>query len=272
MKRNSKSLWNFYDDEPFMENPQLGILGAVNPKRRTKRGKKMAVRRRRRVTRRRGRKATTRRRRTSSAPVRRRRHVRSAPKRRRRRNWAVSGVVTPILGNPRRRRRGRRATVRSHRRRRSNPLLGGLPSIKSVAFAGIGFAGPSIVTGFLTSYAPSVMQMTSNLGIAGKYVTRIGSVLGLSWLTKRFVGQNEANMVLIGGAVNILMTAVNDFVPGILPVNPLAMYVPTNPGHPQLRQYTPLRGLGGRITTPMVMAQDRGARPFGGTAVRFKRF
>ena len=206
---------------------------------------------------------------------------------RRRRNWAMPGVV--VAANPHRRRSRRRRSnpVRRHHRRR-NPslrgLFGGMPAIKSVAFVGIGFAGPSIVSGFLTSTFPTVMQSTTNLGIAGKYIVKIGSIIGLSWLTKRFVGQNEGHMVMLGGGANIALSLVNDFAPGILPANPLGMYLPTvfpsMQAQAGMRAYVPLRGLGSVVRPiqsaaafPAVSAVARGnAGAYGGTAARFKRY
>jgi hypothetical protein len=277
-----KPLWDVFDGEPFMENPQLGILSLGNrPKRKRKKGVKMAVRRRKRTThRRRGRKR--------AAPRVHRRVRRAAPRRRsrRRRNWAVSGMVTPI--NPRRRhRRSRRMSNprrRHHRRRNPGFLSGGIAGfpIKSVLFTGIGFAGPSMVSGFLNSTFPSVMQQTTNLGIAGKYLVKIGSVLGLAWLTRRFVGSNEAHMVMIGGGANIALTLVNDFAPGVFPANPLGTYLPTVfPSMQQqagMRAYVPMRGLRGvtSLNTPAAFpsftSTGRGSPAIGGVAARFKRF
>ena len=227
-----KSLWGIYDGEPFMENPQLGLLGVNTPRK----GRKMAVRRRKRSNaRRRGCK--------HAAPRRRSTSVRSAnPRRRRRarRNWITSGMVVPP--NPRRRRHHRRSNPkRRHSRRRHNPALLGLsiPPIKTVLFAGVGFVGPSMVSGLLTSVAPSIMQQITSMGIAGKYIMKAGSVALLAWATKRFLGAGPAMSVAIGGGINIAVSLVNDFVPGIIPANPLAMYLPTRPG---MQAYVPVRG------------------------------
>jgi hypothetical protein len=276
-----KPLWDVFDGEPFMENPQLGILSLGNrPKRKRKKGVKMAVRRRkRRVTRRRGR-------RHAAPRVHRRVRRRAAPRRRRRRNWAVPGVVTAINPRRRRRRSRRMSNPRRHSRRRRNPgfLSGGIAGfpIKSVVFAGIGFAGPSLVSGFLNSTVPSIMQQTTNLGIAGKYLVKIGSVLGLAWLTRRFVGSNEAHMVMIGGGANVALSLVNDFAPGILPANPLGMYLPTvfPPAGARggMNAYVGLRGMrgGSPLNTaaafPKMTAVGANSPAYGGVAARFKRY
>jgi hypothetical protein len=220
------------------------------------------------------------------AAPRRRRRVSTTPHRRRsrrRRNWAVAGSVVPM--NPPRRRSRRRANPHRRHHRRRNPGLfsmAGIPPVKSVLFAGLGFAGPSLVSGFLISTFPSIMQQTTNLGVAGKYIVKIGSILGLSWLTRRFVGSNEAHMVMIGGGANIALSLVNDFAPGMLPANPLGMYLPTIfPTMQQqagMRSYVPLRGLAaGRPLTsaaafPTYSAVGRQSPAYGGVAARFKRF
>jgi hypothetical protein len=155
-----------------------------------------------------------------------------------------------------------------------------MPHVKSVVFAGIGFAGPSLVSGFLTSTFPTVMQSTTNLGIAGKYLVKIGSILGLSWLTRRFVGKNEAHMVMIGGGANIALSLVQDFAPGILPANPLGMYLPTvfPPAGARggMNAYVPLRGMRGPITTaaafPRSSSVGGNSPAYGGVAARFKRY
>lgn len=236
----------------------------------------MAVRRRRR-------KMTARQRKYFAPRGRKRSPVRRRRRARRRNAWPVAGLVT--AANPRRRRRHRRHRVSNPRRRRHghrNPAILGLatPSIKSVAFAGIGFIGPSMVSSFLTTTFPSVMQTTTGMGIAGKYIVKIGSVLALAWATRRFVGTNESHMVMIGGGINIAMTLANDFAPGFLPANPLAMYIPNRQAG-NMRAYVPLRGLRGPINTTAVAFPARALQPtqpfssggaYGGTAMRFKRF
>jgi len=120
------------------------------------------------------------------------------------------------------------------------------------------------------------MAQTTSMGIAGKYLVKIGSVLGLAWLTRRFVGSNEAAMVMVGGGVNIALTAVNDFAPGFLPANPLATYLPN-----QMSSYVGMRGLKGGLAAPPLRSAAffpsvggavirNGA--YGGVAQRFLRY
>jgi hypothetical protein len=289
-----KPLWDYFDNEPFMENPHLGILSLGNsPKRKRKKGLKMAVRRRKR--------------RMTAKQLRYfgKGRKRAPARKRRRRNWAVAGSVVP-MNPPRRRRRtysskrryrmGGRLGRRHHnpvRRRRRNPgfLSGfGMPPVKSVIFAGIGFAGPSIVSGFLTSTFPTVMQQTTSLGVAGKYIVKIGSILGLSWLTRRFVGSSEAHMVMVGGGANIVLSLVNDFAPnnGLIPANPLGMYLPNV--FPTMQAQAGARGgvgayvglKGGPVPQGRILNTAAAFGPltstamrspaYGGVAARFKRF
>lgn len=275
-------LWGMYDGEPFMENPRLGILSVLNPHRRgkSKKGKKMARKRSRKgrmpaglrrywATHRRGKKANPRRR------------------RRARKNWVSPGIVA--AANPRRRHHRRRHHYKMNRRRhhyRRNPAFLGLdiPPIKTVIFAGVGFAGPSFVQGFLTQMAPSLVQQVTSFGIIGKYAMKIGLIAGISYVTRRFVGSSEANAVAIGGGLNVAMSLVNDFAPGFLPANPLSMYIPTAPGLRGMQAYVPtrpgLRAVPGAthramattaIPTPAPFRKLHTSGPFG-SALRYQRY
>jgi hypothetical protein len=246
-------LWDFYDGEPFMQNPRLGILALGNKPR--KRGHKK------------GRKAMARRKRRQPAALRkywashRKGRKRSPRRRRARRNWAQSGALVPV--NPRRRHHRRRHRMNAHHRRRRhhyrrNPSFLGLsiPPIRTVAFGALGFASPPLVQGFLTSMAPSVMQTAMSAGMIGKYAVKAGSVALASWLTHKFIGASDGNAVMIGGSINVGLSLINDFAPGFLPANPLSAYVPVRPG---MRAYIPTRA-GLRGIRPM----QRGAAIAGG--------
>lgn len=279
-----KSLWNYFDGEPFMENPRLGILALGNkPHQRGKKGKTMAKRRRKGMrqpaalrrywaTHRKGRK-------------------RSSPRRRRRarKNWANSGAMVPV-NRPRKRHRRRRnyAMNPHHRRRRhyrSNPAFLGLhiPPVRMVLFGGLGFASPPLVQGFLTSLAPSIMQTATNAGIVGKYAIKVGSVALTSWVVSRFVSRSDGNSVAIGGFINVGLSLIQDFAPGFLPANPLSAYVPVRPG---MRAYLPtrpgLRAVPGRQPSAVGTGQPRimppgsavnvGANAMWGPAARYQRY
>jgi hypothetical protein len=257
----STRLWDFYDGEPWMDNPQLGLLTMNKPR---KRGKKMATRRK------------TRKRRKMSALQRMyfgKGRKRAAPRKRHasrrrksyRKNWLSPGAV--VAANPHRRRSRRRARVHHRRRhsyRRNPALLGfGIPGVKTVAFTAVGFVGPSFVVSLANQFVPSVVQSTTSMGVAGKYILKVGSILGLAWLTRRFVGANESNMVILGGSVNVGLTLINDFAPGWLPANPLAMYQPVHPGLRAVNgmgAYTPVRK-GLRALVPNKLTAARGFIP-----------
>lgn len=197
-------LWSYVNGEPFMINPRVGIL---NPK---KRGSKMAYRKRKRAT---------------VGSVRRKRTTK-----RRRNSWMTGGRVVPVA-NPRRRRRSTRRSVRRARRRSTvlrNPRLFGvsLPPLSNVIYGGIGFAAPPMVEGFLSRFLPAELSAST----LGKYAIRIGSVLGLGWAARQFIGVRESNSVMIGGTIYVAVSAVQEFAPGMLPgmgaYVPLGAYVP----------------------------------------------
>jgi hypothetical protein len=272
-------LWNYFDGEPFMQNPRLGILALGNKPRRKKRGKK-------------GRKGMARRKRRQPAALRKywathRAHKKgrksSNPRRRHRKNWATSGAMVPIN---RPRKHHRRHRTNPHRRRhhhRRNPSFMGLhiPPIRTVAFGVLGFASPPLVQGFLTSLAPSIVQQAMSAGMIGKYAVKIGSIALASWVTHRFIGASDGNAVMIGGGINVGLSLMNDFAPGFLPANPLSAYVPVRPG---MRAYVPTRhGLRGPIGPASVIggktammapgtAANYGANAMWGPAQRYQRY
>jgi hypothetical protein len=202
----SKSLWNFYDNEPFMENPPLAIIG--NPlryKRRLSRGKyeydyvtSKPKRKRRKVS-----KMAAKRRRTRKYTSKRR------TKKGRRNPFPMAGVVA----NPRRRRRVMRRAVRRYSRARRNPAILGIqmPPLNQVLYAAAGFIAPPMVEGYINKFLP--ISVTSST--IGRYAVKVASVIGLSFLTKKAIGMAEARMVAVGGASYILVSAVNEFMPSL---------------------------------------------------------
>lgn len=193
----SKSLWNYFNGEPFMENPHLAIVG-LNPKRSRKKGKKsMAARRRVR----RSRKASPR-----------RRARKAAPRRKARRNFPTAGLAF----NPRRRRRAKANPRRHHRRARRNPALLGvsLPPIQMIAWGAGGFLAPPMVEGFVNKFLPA--EITSST--IGRYAVKIAAVLGLTLLVKKILSNKEAFPVAMGGSMYIVVSAVNEFAPQLTQV------------------------------------------------------
>lgn len=237
-----------------MVNPRLGILSVLNPHNKRKKGAKMARRRSRsymawvRSHKRKGRK--------------------HSPRRRRRNPYPIAGVAL----NPRR----RRSSPRRHARRRRNPAMFGgsrvmgfqLPNLGNVVYAGVGFLAPPMAESFLGQYLPS--SLTSNT--LGKYVVRIGSVLGLTWLAKSFIGREKARMVGIGGGAWVLITAVREFAPGLIPG--MSAYALPASG---LRAYVPSHGRNVTgLGAPAFGATNTIASAAGGgrniVASRFRRF
>lgn len=265
-------LWDTFDGEPFMENPRLGILSVLNPRKR-KKGLKMAGKKSRK-----GRMPAGLRRYWATH----RRHGKKRSPKRHRKNWVSPGIV--VAANPRRKKHHRKhyRMNRRHHYRRNPSLLGfEIPPIKTVIFAGVGFAGPSFVQGFVTQMAPSIVQQIQSFGLPGKYLMKIGLITGLTYAVKRFVGSAEANAVLLGGGLNVAMSLVHDFAPGFLPANPLSMYVPTRPG---LQAYVPtrpgLRAVPGSNKFSMATTGVPTAAPFRklhtsgpfGSALRYQRY
>ena len=181
-------LWNMVDGEPFFVNPQLLIAGA-NPRHQTKKGKK-SMRRMKTRSRRRGRKNTPRRK-TTKRRVHRMRARSVAPRRRRR-------------ANPVHRRKSRS-------RRSRNPKIFGLslPPLMPVVYAGAGFVAPPAIEGFISGFLPVEFSAST----LGKFAIRFGTVLGGTWLVKRFIGANPAMYFGIGGGMYLLTSAIREFAP-----------------------------------------------------------
>lgn len=237
-------LWKKFNGEPFMINPQIGILGlGLNPRR--KKREKMA---------------------RQPAALRRywatHRRKRNPRRRRYRRNpYPIAGLAL----NPRHRRRHRRnPSVQNRRRYRRNPggrkVFGlSLPPLQSVLYAGVGFVAVPVTEGFLNQFLPLSITSTT----LGKYAIRIGSVIGLTWLSKMVLGKQAALMVGIGGGAYVLVTAVKEFAPGMIPG--LSAYA-----QPALGAYTPSSGrnyrtLGAAQVLPFQASSQA-------TASRFRRF
>jgi hypothetical protein len=194
-------LWDFFDGEPFMENPHIAVFG--NPRKahktKTKKGTKMAFKRSK-----------------SRNP---KRHSRRS---RARRNFPAAG----LMFNPRRRTKSRakRFSVSLNRRRRSyahnpkrrhhrrrNPAIMGvaLPPLTMIAWGAGGFIAPPMVEGFVNKFLP-VSVTGSTLG---RYAVKIGSVLALTYLTKMVLSNKEAFPVALGGSLYVVVSAVNEFAP-----------------------------------------------------------
>jgi len=200
-----KPLVNFYDGEPWFDNPQLVI---ANPKRRKKSMSKRRTRRSRK-----------------NAPRRVRRNFYSAgmlsnrprrkARRNRRRRTMRSNVYMPLGMNPRKR--------RSRRAFRSNPgrkFLGfTMPPMGEILFATAGLIGPGLVSGKILEFLPASWKT----GTDGKpnqltmWATKILSVVLPAWAIRRFIGAKESNSFLVGGLAGLTLDSIKTFAPGLIP-------------------------------------------------------
>src|SRR5262245_31295997 len=258
-------LWD-YDEfgEPWLENGRKGNppLLIVNRKRKAhKKGKKKMAKRRMPAGLRK-----------YWAKHRKSRSKRS-PKRKQRNSWPMAGTVAAVNRPRRVHRRGRKS--RSRRRKRSgyrrNPALLGisLPPLQSVIYAGVGFVGTPVLEGFLSRFLP--ISLTGST--IGKYATRLGAVLGLSFITKMVIGANEAKMVAIGGGAYLLTSAVGEFAPGLIPASGMSAYRRSS-GMGRMGAYK--SATNGQLGAPAWGAQNTPRSAGGGganiVAQRFRRF
>lgn len=252
-------LWKRFNGEPFMINPHLGVLG-LNPK--TSRRRKAAT-----VAKKNGRAhmawVRSFQKGKKNAPARKRRRARRNP-------WPVAGLVA----NPRRKRARRNPAAHHHHHRRHhhyrrNPSVMGfsLPPLQSVLYAGVGFAGTPIAEGFLSGFLPAAITQNT----IGRYAVKIGTVIGLTYAAKAIVGREAAKMVGIGGGAYLLISAVKEFAPGVIPG--LGAYVPANRS---LGAYTPARRSAGGLGAPAFGARNTAGFAGSGAsnvvASRFRRF
>jgi hypothetical protein len=148
------------------------------------------------------------------------------------------------VANPRRRRRSNPLAVNRRRRRRNPPNgeAGGLdvlgvkfPALQSIAYGTVGFLGPPIIEGYIGPMLPA--GITTNQG--GRYVVKIGSVVGLAWLTDAMAGRQAALKVAMGGGIYLAASLVNDFMPQMFgtAAQPRAAYYPRLAAQPLLGDY-----------------------------------
>lgn len=109
--------------------------------------------------------------------------------------------------NPRRR--------RGHRRARRNPAVLGvaLPPMHMIAYGAGGFIAPPMIEGWANQFLPA--SLTGS--VLGRYAVKIGAVLGLTYLVKTLLSAKEAFPVALGGSLYVVVSAVNEFVPQLIP-------------------------------------------------------
>ena len=146
---------------------------------------------------------------------------RRSPARRRVRHAYAHNPVRRAARRAPARRRARRnpyfaANPRRHRRARRNPpLFGGNKilgmSFAEIGYAGLGFVAPPMLEGLAKGYLPAAL--TSNT--FGKYGVKIAAVAGLSYIGRKFLGQEAGKYIAIGGVTYLVASLVIEFVPGI---------------------------------------------------------
>jgi len=92
--------------------------------------------------------------------------------------------------------------------------------LQSVLFVGAGFVAVPAFETFLNTWLPTSITSTT----LGKYAVRIGLVLGITALGRALMGKDRAKLVAIGGGAYVLVSAVKEFAPGVIPG--LSAYVP----------------------------------------------
>lgn len=223
-------LWDFYDGEPFMENPHIAMIG--NPFKvgsiieRKKSGFRKISQKKGKstVAYKKGRKATSRRRRARRNPF----PLAGIAVNRRRKKARTYHMTKTRKGsyayNPRKR-------MSSHRRKsaRRNPAILGvtLPPITMIAWGAGGFIAPPMIEGFVNKFLPA--EVTTS--VLGRYAVKIASVLGLTYLVKTVLSAKEAFPVALGGSLYVVVSAVNEFAPQLtmlpaptVPAGPIKAY------------------------------------------------
>lgn len=192
----------------------------------------------------------------------------NSPKRRRRSNpYPMAGTVAMV--NRKRSRKRRSNPKRRHHYRRNPAILGiTLPPIQAVIYAGVGFVGVPVLEGFLTRMLP--ISLTGS--VIGKYATRIGAVLGLSFIAKMVLGSSESKMVAIGGGAYVLTSAVTEFAPGLIPASSMSAYRPSTLGAYRSANNSSNRQLGAPDFGARNTVRSAGAGGANIVASRFRRF
>jgi hypothetical protein len=190
-------LWNYFDGEPYLDNPTLHIFN-----RPTRRKKTMAqTRRRRRYSARRNT------RRNVYVPL-------ANPHRRHRRR--------KFSANPRRRHQFAKMARRRFRRNPPTDFLGF--RLKDVAIAGAAVVAAPFVEKQLMGFLPTSMSGTKG----GRWAVKIGTAIATGYAAKYLIGQDASRLAFIVLGANLVADAVTEFAPQLTPgvgYYPAGLYV-----------------------------------------------
>lgn len=232
-------LWNYFDGEPYLDNPYLRIF---NPP--VGRTKTMAKARRRRYT-------------VKRNPPRRRRYRRN--------------IYVPLPNPHKRRRRYRRnPMMKNHRRRRHHFRRNPPMDFLGFKFKDIAIAGGAVVVGPYIEKQLLGLLPTSMTGTTyGLWAVKIGTAVATGYAAKMLLGNEASRLAYIALGANLVADAVAQFAPSLMPATTASgyytagMYVagPSAGGgfrslgagpNPQAGYV----GLTGRAGLPMTAAQD----------------
>ncbi len=233
----NNDLWNFVDNEPWLDNGPVLLIN--RRKRRTrKKGKPTMARRPRGLKR-----SPARRRRVSRRPrlnVPRRRRRRTQTHMRRRRS------VSAYARNPRRRVR---------RYRRNSPIIAGL-DLKQLLVGGASVIVAPMIERQLLPLVPTSLSGTTT----GRWAVKLGAALATWYVAKMALGRRSSDVVAIALGSSIVADAVQEFAPGVTTLAGVGAY--TRGG---LRAYPRSNRLG--LVTPgqsaaRAIGPGRGLLPF----------
>jgi hypothetical protein len=195
-----KPLVQFYDGEPWFDNPQLIVANVPRKKREVK---------------------------TMARP-----HRRRARYNYRRRRYARHNLYSPgPLVNVHKRRRRRASRLRSFFRRhfqrrhhfkanrgriyRRNPGFAGLqfPPLDAVLWVGSGLIVPPLITAQVMKVIPASWQQSQ----ITSWLVKVASVVVPGILLRRFVNPRAGNLFMVGGLASLVLDAIRTYAPALLP-------------------------------------------------------
>lgn len=104
---------------------------------------------------------------------------------------------------------------RRSRRYSRNPRLFGfqLPSISDAIYGAGGFVGVPLLEGVASSFLPVSITQSP----IGKWAVRVGAVIAETMVAKMVLGKRAASVVAIGGGSYVLVSAIKEYAPTMIP-------------------------------------------------------